>query len=212
MKYIIMCGGKYPFWKTPKHLSKIKGEPVVARTIRLLKAVGVDDIAISSNDYRFENLGVEVLHHENSFDVNEPTSYWVDAFYPMNEPVCYLFGDVVFSKSAIKQIVDDEPEDSIQFYASAAPFPDEYIKPWAEPFAFKVYDTERFKKAIQITKEHQDQGDFWRMPVSWELWQVIRRTTLNVILPDYYIIRDYTCDIDEPGDIKKIERYIVDDD
>lgn len=211
MKYIIMCGGKYPFWKTPKHLTKIKNEPLVARTIRLLKAAGVEDIAISSNDYRFEGFGVPVLHHDNPWGIGKDKTYWVDAFYPMDEPVCYIFGDVVFSRSAIQQIVDDEPQDSIQFYASAAPFPEEYIKPWAEPFAFKVYDTERFKQAIAITKEHQDKGDFWRQPVSWELWQVIRRTTLNVILPDYYIIRDFTCDIDEPGDARKIEKYIYDD-
>ena len=48
MKYIIMCGGNYETFETPRQLTKIKGEPLVARTIRLLQEQGVEDIAISS--------------------------------------------------------------------------------------------------------------------------------------------------------------------
>ena len=33
MIYVIMCGGTYEKWQTPKHLSVVKGEPIVARTI-----------------------------------------------------------------------------------------------------------------------------------------------------------------------------------
>ena len=36
-KYILMCGGKYKQFKKPKHLSVIKGEVLIERTIRLLK-------------------------------------------------------------------------------------------------------------------------------------------------------------------------------
>ena len=46
-----MCGGKYgPFANNPRQLIKVNGEPVVARTIRLLREAGIKDIAISSND------------------------------------------------------------------------------------------------------------------------------------------------------------------
>ena len=62
MKYIIMCGGKYEKWKTPKHLVEIHGEPLVARTIRLLRESGAEDIAISSNDDRFAALGVPLIY------------------------------------------------------------------------------------------------------------------------------------------------------
>ena len=50
MFYIIMCGGTYKKWETPRQLTKVCGEPIVARTIRLLREQGVDDIAISSNN------------------------------------------------------------------------------------------------------------------------------------------------------------------
>ena len=193
MRYIIMCGGVYPKWETPRQLTEIHGEPLVARTIRLLYENGIDDIAITAQDERFEQFGVPVLHHENSFvwgkDAIEDHSYWVDAFYPSEEPTCYLFGDVFFSPFAIASIVNYTGED-IMFFASAICNGKGYIKPWAEPFAYKVWNQKRFRDCINQTKILQDQGAFRRKPVSWELWQVIKGTQLNVIVINYHNIED----------------------
>ena len=63
MKYVIMCGGKYWNWSTPKQLVKINGERLVERTIRLLGENGVKDIAISSNDSQFCTFDVPMLMH-----------------------------------------------------------------------------------------------------------------------------------------------------
>lgn len=212
MKYIIMCGGVYPKWETPRQLTEIHGEPLVARTIRLLYENGVDDIAITAQDERFEQFGVPVLHHENGYvwgdDGTAKPSYWVDAFYPTDEPVCYLMGDVFFSPFAIASIVNYTGED-IMFFASAICNGKGYIKPWAEPFAFKVWNQKRFRDCINQTKILQDQGAFRRKPVSWELWQVIKGTQLNVIIINYHNIEDYTCDIDSPEDAKRIEQLGV---
>lgn len=211
MKYIIMCGGTYAKWDRPKHLTELKGEPLVARTIRLLKENGVTDIAISSNNELFEQFGVPTLKHENPYRLpleGRASSPWLDAFYPMNEPVCYIFGDVVFSPDAIKTIVETQT-DSIEFFASAKPLPPIYPKHWAEPFAFKVVDTRRFFEAVEITKQYDEQGLFKRQPVSWELWQVIKNTPLNKVdYTNYIVINDYTCDIDCPEDIKLFERFV----
>ena len=65
--YVIMCGGSYKKWETPKHLSMIHGETLVERTIRLLRENGIEDIAISSNNPIFEQFGVPVLHHDNPY-------------------------------------------------------------------------------------------------------------------------------------------------
>ena len=78
MKYIIMCGGNYPHWETPKQLTYIFNETLVERTIRLLRENGVTDINISSNNPVFERFGVPVLHHENTYTsehYNECTGY-----------------------------------------------------------------------------------------------------------------------------------------
>ena len=204
MKYIIMAGGKYPLWESPKQLLKINGEPIIARTIRLLKENGVSDIAISTNNPAFEGFGVPLLSHENNFigrEYNNYSGYWCEAFYPTGEPVCYIFGDVVFSPEAIKKIVETDT-DSIEFFASAPPFDRRFIKKSAEPFALKVKNQAYFRICIEECKNAANLGYFRRKPIMWELWQIIKRTPLNIIdYNNYTVINDYTCDVDSPNDL-----------
>lgn len=210
-KYVIMCGGIYEAWETPRQLTEINGEAVVARTIRLLKAAGVKDIAISSNDKRFSSFGVPVLQHDNDLDVKPDktsTGYWVDAFYPMEDPACYLMGDVVFSPDSIKTITETYTN-GIMFFASRPPFSPAYIKPWAEPFAFKVVDQKKFRWAIDYVKANVNTGIFRRHPIAWELWQVINGEGPRYINFDNYVaINDYTCDIDRPQDAVAIAEVL----
>ena len=212
MQYIIMCGGTYRKWEQPRQLIRIRGEPIVARTIRLLREAGIDDIAISANNDIFEQFGVPVLRHENSYDArgyNDCTGYWCDAFYPTDEPTCYIFGDVIFSPEAIRTIVETKVH-NIEFFASAPPFAPEYQKPWAEPFALKVVDTDHLKNAIEVTKQFDAGGLFARRPIMWELWQVITGGNLNEIdYGSYVAINDYTCDIDNPDEAYLFEKIIT---
>ena len=211
MKYIIMCGGvtlynlKDKSDKAPRPFRKIYGERLIDRTIRLLRANNVEDIAISSNSDIFDDIGVPVLKHENG--TTWETYVWLHAFYPMTDPVCYLFGDVFYSDKAIKTIVEKETDD-IEFFASAPPFADQYIKQWAEPFAFKVQNTEWFfaciKRAIFLHSQHK----FKRPPISWELWQIIKSTPLNIIdYGNYTAINDYSVDIDLDKEAIRIENH-----
>lgn len=204
MKYILMCGGKYKKWKSPRHLLPVKGEMLIARTIRQLKEAGVTDIAISSDNPVFEQFGLPILRHDNSYvarGYNDFDGYWVDAFYPTDEPVCYIFGDVIFSDNAIKTIVETKTAD-IEFFASAPPFSERYRKDSAEPFALKVVNTMHLKDAVQKVKEYDLHRLFNRRPIMWELWQVIKNTPLNEIdYTNYVVINDYTCDIDDPEEV-----------
>lgn len=213
MKYIIMCGGEYKKWETPRQLLKINGETIVERTIRMLKEHGIDeyDIAISSNNDTFLQFGVQLLTHENkyvAYEYNKCDSYWCDAFYPTEEPACYLFGDVIYSQEAIQKIIDTQTDD-IEFFASAPPFDKRFYKEWAEPFALKVVDQRHLRQAISLVKLYDQQGLFARKPIMWELWQVIKKTPLNKIdYTNYTVINDYTCDVDEPSDIDKILKIV----
>ena len=209
MRYIIMCGGVYHLWETPRHLLEINGEPIVARTIRLLKENGVDDIAISTNDPRFEKYA-PILTHDNRYEAwYGNNGRWTDCFYPTEDPTCYIFGDVVFSPQAIKTIVETETLD-IQFFASAPPFAPEYSKPYAEPFALKVVDQHHLRDAIWLTEVLSERGEFKRKPIMWELWQVLKCAPLNVIDYNSYVkINDYTCDVDSKDDLEKIRRSMI---
>lgn len=210
MKYIIMCGGNYQKWDTPRQLTPVRGEPIVKRTIRLLRESGVEDIAISSNDPLFKHFGVPVLEHDNSYDAvgyNDFTGYWCDAFYPTNEPTCYIFGDVIFSPEAIKTIVETQTDD-VMLFGSKPPFDKRYPKRWIEPFAFKVQNVEHFKGAVWDTKRFDRQGLFKRKPIAWEVWSVVKGTDLNKINYDYIAINDYTCDIDYPSEVEKVLEYV----
>lgn len=214
MKYIIMCGGKYDTWKYPKHLTRVNGEPVVVRTIRLLTECGVDkkDITVSTHrDYAPEfmrycdNVRVD---NRNEYDVkgyDDFSGYWCNCFVRCDEPCTYICGDVVFSPRAIKTIVETETDD-IEFFASAPPFAKNYSKKWAEPFAFKVVNQDHLLCAIEATKIYAMCGAFKRKPIAWEFWQVVKGTPFNEIdYTNYTVINDYTCDIDEPADAKKFE-------
>lgn len=208
MKYIIMAGGKYKDWETPRQLLEIRGEPIIGRTIRLLREADVSEIYISTNDERFERFGVPLLKHNNDMVVSGgvvAAGCWVSAFYPTQEPACYVMGDVVFSPDAIRTIVNTET-DGISFFASVPPFSEKYTKQYAEPFAFKVRDQERFRLAIEYVRENAHSGIFSRDPISWELWQVIigkdpKHINFETIVP----INDYTCDVDSPKDVAAIE-------
>lgn len=206
MKYIIMCGGKYG--ETPKQLLKVRGERIISRTIRLLRECGIQDIAISTNNEAFNDVGVHILHHDNDFVWGINSHSWLKAFYPMTEPVCYIFGDVYFSEEAIVKIVRTET-DSIEFFASAPPFAPNYIKCWAEPFAYKVKDTKLFFEKIEECHRYDLEGRFHREAISWELWQVIKGTTLDQInYHNYTAINDYTCDIDDEEEAREFERKV----
>ena len=203
-----MCGGDYPGWKTPRHLTESNGEPFAARTIRLLKECGVTDINISSNHIEFKKLGVPVLHHDNnycSYAYNNSEGHWCNAFYPTNEPTCYIFGDVLFTPQAIKTIVEYEGED-IMLFGSKPPFAPDYPKPYIEPFAFKAWDTQHLKEACEKVKEIEANNGFNREPIAWEVWSVIRGTNPNEINYDYVAINDSTCDVDGLDEIQKVVR------
>ena len=206
MKYIIMCGGKYAMWDTPKQMTEVKGEPLVARTIRLLREAGVTDIAISTHNNAFKKFGVPLLKHDNGYyskAYNDCEGYWCDCFYPMNEPACYVFGDVLFSPNAIKTIVETDTDD-IMLFGSKNPFAKEYPKPYIEPFAFKVVNQKHLHEACAEVKSLAMAGVFKRKPIAWELWAVINHTAPNKTNWSYVAINDYTCDIDIPEEIEQV--------
>lgn len=206
MKYIIMAGGVYSDVDTHRQLFKINGEPIIARTIRMLREMGITDIAISSLDRVYDGFGVERLEHDNHYICDDILTIWTTAFYPTDYPVCYLFGDVVYSEQALKKIIETDT-DSIEYFASAPPYDSRYVKHWEEPFALKVIDTKYFAQCLKTCRDLAAINAFKRGPIMWELWQVIKRTPLNIVdNTNYVVINDYTCDVDSIEELEELVR------
>ena len=230
MKYIIMCGGDYSDrFKIPKPLIKVNGEVLVERTIKLLKENGIKDIAISTNNPQFDYLDVEKLRHNNKFlhgnsiEHRESNSCWLNAYYPSDEPCCYLHGDVYFSDDAIKKIINAKVKDTL-FICT----PDkqdgekcELNTKGREPLGYKVQNQVIFRNAINDLKKMVDDGKFINIiaPFSWHLYKYLNGQDylikdwgkLNDIFDkdgDYLVINDYTTDVDYIHDITRIENCL----
>lgn len=205
-KYIILADCSVGF-ETPRQLTEINGEPLLKRTIRLLKENGIEDIIITSHDKRFDDLGAEKYEPLHNDYVPNKSGYWLNAFpiELINEPVCFLFGDVYYSENAIKIIVESKT-DSVLFLCSYQNKDKRYIKQHDEPLAFKVIDYKLFKKHIDIVKDIKDKGLCCREPITWELYRSINGQDINVheMTGNYIAINDESCDIDTIDDIMRL--------
>ena len=206
-----MAGGVYDFFETPKQLSVINGETLVERTIRLLKENGINDIYISSNDDRFKQYA-PVLKHTNTYKVENGKilGYWLDAYYPEEEPCIYLHGDVYYSSNAIKKIINYEARYNT-FIGNEIARNKEH-KNWGEPFGWIVVNQKEFRDGIDKTKKLQDEGKLERgFGISWELYRVLNGLDPNKMFiydNTYLSIDDETIDIDAPWQIEKMNERL----
>ena len=231
MKYVLMCGGRYTKFKEPKQLLKVNGEVLVERTIRLLKENGIDDIAICTNCDKFDYLNLPILMQHNDYVSgsefeNKKSSYsWLNAYYPLNEPCCYLHGDVYFSDNAIKTIINTPVKDTMFFctFDWTDGIKDKRNYKGREPFAYKVENQKIFRDAINDLLKMTDEGKFANglPPICWHLYRYLNGydlkfdakdwTQVNNIFKDkgdYVVINDYTTDIDNPEDVKVLEEWL----
>lgn len=237
MKYIIMCGGEYNNFTTPRQLLKVNGEVIVERTIRLLRENGITDIAVSTNNPAFRYLDVEILTDEyNKYVYNgenentDATKSWLQAYILLDEPVCYLHGDVYFSDDAIKKIINKPVKDTMFICIpdkQDIPNKDKRNIKGREPVGYKVENYKMFNASVLNLFHMINNGDFKNAkikPISWTVYRYINGmdigthatsyADLNSIFKskgDYMIINDYTTDIDFPKDIKALEEVLKDD-
>lgn len=214
-KIIIMCGGVYDNFEKHKSLSVINGETLLERTIRLLKQNGIKDIYISANNNYFDYLqDIPKLKHKNTYKVENGIikGYWVDAYYPTNEPIIYLHGDVYYTEDAIKKILELKPKVNTMIGNRWAL--NENHDKVGEPFGWIVVDQKGFREAIDKCKKLQDEGKIDRgYAISWELYEVLNGYDINdfIITEDTYLtIYDETDDVDYPEQIELLNKKVSD--
>lgn len=134
-----------------------------------------------------------------------------------------MHGDVYFSEEAIQKIINTKVKDTMFFCVRDVHDgrPTGINTKGREPLAYKVQNQKIFRKAINELKEMVDDGKFLIDPISWNLYRQINNMKQDYNAKDYgyagsifftegdYVaIDDYTTDIDNMGDIEKLERLI----
>lgn len=195
MKYIIMAAGKGTRWNNylgiPKHLVKINGETLLARTTRLLKKYGVEDYLITCNNHCYAAYGktIDQSLHDCEIDRFEE--------FPTDEPICYLYGDVYYSEAAINTIVNTKVKDVLFFGHNY------------EIFAIKVQNKDLFYKHKHYVKQLFLNKEISRC-IGWEIYRSMNNIPFDEhkITARYIKILDGTDDIDYPADYEKFKARI----
>lgn len=211
MKYIILSDSEnaQPF-KEPRQLAVVNGERLIERTIRLLKENNIDNIIVTSHDKRFDNLGATRYEPKyNDYKPKEKKGYWLSAFpiELLTEPITFLLGDVYYSNSAIRKIIESDTN-SVLFFCAYRNDDKRYIKQHDEPLGFKVKDYALFKRHIQRVKKLKDHGKTCREPITWELYRSLNGIDVNthIMTENYIAINDESCDVDNIEDIELMNR------
>jgi len=164
MKAIIIAAGEATRWgnylNTPKHLIEIDGEPLLHRTVRLLKANGVSQVyVVSKDDERYQIPGatqyIAQLNYKQNADADKFLSS--KALWNRNGRTIVLYGDVYFTEAAIKTIIGYQEKSWTLFCRKRAS--KLTGTPWGECFAQSFYpeDIPKHEAALhRVAKLYKD--------------------------------------------------------
>ena len=211
-KYVILACSNDRTFDVPRQLVEINGEKIIERTIRLLRENGINDITITARGNYFDYLDVKIYKPTSTYDYINKIGYWLDAFPNdlLEDKVCFIWGDVYFSSDAINKIVKTDCCENL-FFCSHDNTSKYYIKEYDEPFAYKIVDTNLFKKHIEIVKKLYNEGYTIRHPIVWEVYRSMNGIDVNkhLMTKNYVAINDITCDIDSYKDKYLIENNVL---
>lgn len=152
-----MADGKGIRWNNylgiPKHLAEINGEPIISRTVRLLRDLTDGEIIVTSHDERYEFEGSR--RHEplkNRLEIDRFTEELIE------DDICFLYGDTYYTESALKTIICTKTEDMIFFGNSKS------------IVAVKVTDSELFRYHLNRVKQLYISGKLQKCK-GWQVYQ-----------------------------------------
>lgn len=189
MKYIIMADGKERRWHNysgmHKWQIKIENENLLERTVRLVHAYDANaTIIITSHDKDINIDGATRYEPQNNkIEIDRFTWELIDA------DTVFLYGDSFYTEDAIRIIAEAKTE-SILFFGSEKRI-----------FAIKIADEELFRKHVQAVKEAFLQGKI-KECIGWQVYQSFQGLEFGKkqIANNFILIRDGTCDFNEPTD------------
>lgn len=215
---LIVCGGRGDRWNNylgvPKQLAPIEGEPLLARTVRQVRARGlIPAVVAQPHDNRFNVAGAAVAWAEPSPDLGGAARYWDSRdVWSLRSRTVILHGDVWFSDEALERILtfDDGWTCFARLNANRLTH-----KPTGELFgvSFSPADIGDFERAILRAAQLWQEGVISRC-IGFEIWRAMQG------LPDAEVrgstpyrnvgrcveIDDWTDDLDRPHDYERFTR------
>ena len=191
-KFVIMADGTGERWENymgiPKHLVEINGEPVIARTVRLLNEMmpGECEVIVTSHDKRYEFAGSR--RHEplnNNLEIDRFTEELIE------DNMCFLYGDTYYTEEALRQILDIENDD-VLFFGNEKSI-----------VAINVRNSKMFDEHVANVRQLFIDGKIERC-VGWQVYQSITGQDFNkkAVMGDRFIVLD-----DRTTDINTSEEY-----
>lgn len=170
MQYIIMADGAGNRWNNhghiPKHLIEINGETLLQRTVRLIREVDFEaNIIITSRDIRYEVLGAMRYEPQNNIlEIDRFTNELI------TDDICFLYGDTIYKKDHIEQIVQQKTEE-ILFFGNNISIA-----------AVKVKNSELFRRHIDIVREKFLNKEIDKC-IGWQVYQSYTNQPYNIKTP-----------------------------
>jgi hypothetical protein len=130
MNVVIMAAGRSKRWHaaTAKHMALVDGEPVLYRTVRLLRRRGLEPVVTARQS------GQWPLFNEH---VSSPNDCEIDRVYGARQfaPAVFLYGDCCYTEGALEEILADQHD--WQFFGRRGA---SRVKSHGEIFAIKAND------------------------------------------------------------------------
>lgn len=195
MRFVIMADGKGTRWDNfmgiPKHLAKVDGEPILARTVRLLNEMTdrQAEVIVTSHDERYEFEGSR--RHEpldNKLEIDRFTAELIE------DDTCFLYGDTYYTEEALRSILDTYTDDLIFFGNNKS------------IVAVKIKDSQLFKQHVDNVKKLFLAGKIDRC-VGWQVYQSFTgQDFANTAVPSekFILLGEKTTDFNTPEEYKKI--------
>ena len=217
IRAILIAGGEGTRWKNyknlEKHFAEVDGEPIIQRTVRLLKENGVDDIWIVAKTKKYELGGTKLYIPKFTPEYGDADKF-LSSKELWNEDgrTIVFYGDVFFTERAMEKIINHRHRDWLLF---ARPFASDITGcDCGECFAQSFYHDhiDEHRKALYKLVEYYKTGRLDRIG-GWEHYRIMIGLPEEIIhrqlIGDRFVeINDWTEDFDTPGQYKKfIERY-----
>ena len=194
MRFVIMADGQGTRWNNymgvPKHLALVDGEPVIGRTVRLLREVAEEpEIIITSHDPRYEFEGA--VRHEPENNI-----YEIDRFTKelVCDDMCFLYGDTIYDRKVLAAIAESRPDD-ILFYGNSK-----------SVVAVRIGDAGLFRKHFDRVRTLFVDGIIEKCK-GWQVYQSVTGQDLKekpVIGDKFVLVDEHTTDINTPEEYRNI--------